>query len=245
MQKIAIAVALATATVATPALAAYQVTVYTGTVGAAFNATLANASLFASGTNNASKATFTYNGALNFSNTGAQNNTNAGDLNSSFFTTPANISNYTYVYGPTSAAYIGAGGGFQDLTKFLATSGSVNGYGWGSLYSFTSDTGSYGGQTLTITHDDGVSVYLNGSSTAIGGFVAGPTNAITESVVLPSGTTSYTIAYGRENGSPSVLKLSLSGAVPEPATWAMMITGFGMIGFGMRRRTAIGTARAA
>ena len=29
---------------------------------------------------------------------------------------------------------------------------------------------------------------------------------------------------------------STAGAVPEPATWAMMIAGFGMIGAGMRTR---------
>lgn len=30
-----------------------------------------------------------------------------------------------------------------------------------------------------------------------------------------------------------------SGAVPEPATWAMMLTGFGAIGYGMRRRRKV------
>jgi hypothetical protein len=29
-----------------------------------------------------------------------------------------------------------------------------------------------------------------------------------------------------------------SGVVPEPATWAMLITGFGLVGFAMRRRKA-------
>jgi PEP-CTERM motif len=29
------------------------------------------------------------------------------------------------------------------------------------------------------------------------------------------------------------------GAIPEPATWAMMILGFGMIGGAMRRRRAV------
>lgn len=32
------------------------------------------------------------------------------------------------------------------------------------------------------------------------------------------------------------------GAVPEPATWAMMIAGFGLVGVAMRRRTAVPTA---
>ncbi|MEP6784764.1 MAG: PEPxxWA-CTERM sorting domain-containing protein [Sphingomonadales bacterium] len=237
MRKTAIALALAASALASPAFAAYQVTVYTGTVGSAFDAVLASTSLFANGTNNASKATFTYNGALNFSNTSAQNNSAAGDLNSSFFTTPANITNYAKVYGPNgNVAYSNVNQAFNNLSNFLASSGSVAGYAWGSLYTFDSDAGNYGGQTLTITHDDGVSVYLNGSSTAIAGFTAGPTSAITESVVLGANVSSYRIVYGRENGSPSVLQLSLSGAVPEPATWAMMVAGFGVIGFSMRRR---------
>lgn len=32
------------------------------------------------------------------------------------------------------------------------------------------------------------------------------------------------------------------GAVPEPATWAMMMVGFGMIGFGLRRRAKVATS---
>ena len=32
-----------------------------------------------------------------------------------------------------------------------------------------------------------------------------------------------------------------SGAVPEPATWGLMIAGFGMVGAAMRRRVAIST----
>jgi hypothetical protein len=31
---------------------------------------------------------------------------------------------------------------------------------------------------------------------------------------------------------------NLGGVIPEPATWAMMITGFGLVGFAMRRRKA-------
>nr|WP_223276762.1 PEPxxWA-CTERM sorting domain-containing protein [Sphingomonas daechungensis] len=32
-------------------------------------------------------------------------------------------------------------------------------------------------------------------------------------------------------------------AVPEPATWAMMLFGFGAVGLSMRRRKAIAIAR--
>lgn len=37
----------------------------------------------------------------------------------------------------------------------------------------------------------------------------------------------------------------LAAAVPEPATWAMMLLGFGAIGVGMRRRARLGTPQAA
>lgn len=36
--------------------------------------------------------------------------------------------------------------------------------------------------------------------------------------------------------------LSVSGSVPEPATWALMILGFGAVGGAMRRRSAVRTA---
>ncbi|MFM9977425.1 MAG: PEPxxWA-CTERM sorting domain-containing protein [Sphingomonadaceae bacterium] len=39
--------------------------------------------------------------------------------------------------------------------------------------------------------------------------------------------------------------LDISGAVPEPATWAMMITGFGLAGTAMRRRRSAAAAFAA
>lgn len=32
---------------------------------------------------------------------------------------------------------------------------------------------------------------------------------------------------------------SISGTVPEPASWALLITGFGFVGLGMRRRVAL------
>lgn len=55
----------------------------------------------------------------------------------------------------------------------------------------------------------------------------GNTNHITNSVYDPNG-----------DGVPTPYSLTSFSvtAVPEPATWAMMLAGFGMIGFGMRSR---------
>lgn len=51
---------------------------------------------------------------------------------------------------------------------------------------------------------------------------------------------SYTVGYqGTVTGAPASVGSSFTfaaGAVPEASTWAMMVVGFGMMGFGLRRR---------
>nr|WP_240047570.1 PEPxxWA-CTERM sorting domain-containing protein [Sphingomonas panacisoli] len=42
------------------------------------------------------------------------------------------------------------------------------------------------------------------------------------------------------NGTLTISPVA-AGAVPEPATWAMMLAGFGAIGFAMRRRPKVAT----
>jgi PEP-CTERM motif len=58
-----------------------------------------------------------------------------------------------------------------------------------------------------------------------------------------AGSLSFNIgALGGDNVGPVLDNVNLSiapGAVPEPATWMMMILGFGLIGSAMRRRKAI------
>ncbi len=46
--------------------------------------------------------------------------------------------------------------------------------------------------------------------------------------------------FGQAEGNPSGLRVELSGtdSVPEPASWALMIVGFGMVGVAARRRKA-------
>jgi hypothetical protein len=61
---------------------------------------------------------------------------------------------------------------------------------------------------------------VNGLFTVVGG--AGETFT---GITLASGSNSFEID-----------RLAVSGAVPEPATWAMMIAGFGFIGGTMRVR---------
>ena len=168
-------------------------------------------------------ATFNYNGPLNFNVLHSQNATNTGDLNSTFFSpNVGSISNYA---GAGSIALPG-GANFATLASFLGSSGSASGYQYGSLYTIGLGTLA-AGTRLTITHDDGVSVFQG--SARIGTTTAGATSVITESVVLAS-TADTTLFFGRQNGAPSILTVT----VPEPASMALF--GAGLLGLAMVRR---------
>jgi hypothetical protein len=78
---------------------------------------------------------------------------------------------------------------------------------------------------------------------AIASGLGGVDNATLAPIVLAAGQHTITIEgnlLGQGGTYSGVLNI---GAVPEPATWAMMILGMGMVGFGlrMRRRTAAAT----
>ena len=100
-----------------------------------------------------------------------------------------------------------------------------------------------GANPFTIAHDDGVQLSLDGG---IGLALddAGPTPPTTTpfTIMAPStGTYNFTLAYGECCGGPAVLQWLYPtgapvGGVPEPATWAMMLLGFGGIGLAMRKR---------
>ncbi|MDP3855373.1 MAG: FxDxF family PEP-CTERM protein [Phenylobacterium sp.] len=59
------------------------------------------------------------------------------------------------------------------------------------------------------------------------------------SYLVGPGSYSFTITGDGAGGVPAGFGVRLdTSAVPEPATWAMMITGFGLVGGAMRRRVA-------
>lgn len=113
---------------------------------------------------------------------------------------------YNGVYGPQTVADTWYSSTIND--KFYITGGSVN-----------------DGQTIAQWASQLTGARVSGFSVGVGsGFTAGYhafADNVTYSTEAGSTTYNFEVATGM-------------GAVPEPATWAMMLLGFGMIGFGMR-----------
>ena len=114
---------------------------------------------------------------------------------------------------------------------------------WGSIDTYN---------TIEFLDGDGMSlgIYTGGSAgiaPANGNQTDGASNRVVTFTI--DGATSTELAalkFSSDNNSFEFDNLNVvSGAVPEPATWAMMIAGFGLVGGAMRRRsTNVAFARA-
>jgi len=201
-------------------------TVWTGTPNGISSSQTANQAGAPTSTN---LTTFEYNTgssfALNFADNSPQNTTSAGGLFSTFFGAgAANISAFS------SNVYTGATVADQ-IANFLASSMSIAGNGYTTYMKITGLVDFGGGQLVTVTHDDGASFYLTDPLTTE--FTsAAETIAISNSFTV-SGTHTIELDYVAGNGTPSILQVA---AVPEPATWAMIILGFAGVGFMAYRR---------
>lgn len=125
------------------------------------------------------------------------------------------------------------------------------------VFSFTTPTpmGNLGASVITLTLTGGLSftsVLLNGTPlslkqnldqynavTPTGGLIAGPN----PQKLTVNG--SFAKTTDQPLGQYSVLvQFRSTPAVPEPGTWALMILGFGVVGYAMRRRPSVRFAQA-
>ncbi len=137
------------------------------------------------------------------------------------------------VYGP----YLASGGAYSlDLVGYGATGGISQTFNTvaGKTYTVKFDYSSNNGidnPTADVSVDGGSIGGVTGShswqsfTTTFVGTGAATTFAITE-------------VYGGGNAGVFLDNVSVSGAVPEPASWALMITGLGLACAALRRRSA-------
>ena len=105
-----------------------------------------------------------------------------------------------------------------------------------SLTSLFLDIGSHTATTLTIFDINGVTLFT--SAVAAGNSLTEPGAYTNYGVTSASGIGGFALSGNAEGNvgiDNIVVQSGLQSAVPEPGTWAMMLLGFGAVGFAMRR----------
>ena len=147
---------------------------------------------------------------------------------------------FTFTSGPlyTIGEFLSSGG-----ASVVTGAGELGHTLFDTLFNFTGQVSVTHGQTFTVTHDDGLTLVIDGN-TVINAPL--PHSPITEDFTYngPTGTFNFQLVYGECCGAPAELQISLplQSAVPEPSTWAMMIIGFaglGYMGFRHSRKQAM------
>lgn len=124
----------------------------------------------------------------------------------------------------------------------VGQSGTVN------LFRLTQNGGFFGtggpaGGSSTVTSRFGINAdqsYLSVAQGYVSGSSLNGTTTFSNQTLASLGLTGGTYTYRIPN---DVVTITVPGGVPEPATWAMMMLGFGAMGYAVRRRRSTITAR--
>lgn len=103
-----------------------------------------------------------------------------------------------------------------------------------SIFSTASGAASSAAFKTTGTHIIGVRFFNEATSAINYGYVTMSTTGTT-------GFPATILGWSYENTGAAITVGGAAAAVPEPATWGLMIAGFGMVGFSLRRRSSVKT----
>lgn len=145
-----------------------------------------------------------------------------------------------WVRGGTGRAYLGFGASSAGASSFVV--------GFNSNQIMFQNNDSYGFSTTTthpfsLTQGKWYLASINFGAQIVGNLYD------SDGTTLLTSLTATGLDHGATGGvalrsfsGVNVDTVSLSGAVPEPASWALMIVGFGLVGVASRRRNAMAAA---
>ncbi|WP_156361928.1 PEPxxWA-CTERM sorting domain-containing protein [Sphingomonas sp. Leaf343] len=136
------------------------------------------------------------------------------------------------VYGADFSALVAVGTSSTTFNLIFPVAGT------GSV-SFTSTLSRLSGVQITAATFNGINVDITSfpSGRFSTTYSGGDEVSLSTGRTLPLVLTTFARSTGYVSGN-----ITFASAVPEPASWALMIGGFGVIGGTLRRRTAQGTA---
>ena len=170
-----------------------------------------------------------------------------------FSLVPADVFFDILAFGPLGTYAATLTGSATTASPFVIDGPLGSRGGWTGSLSFDNGGTNY----LTVTFTNAVLVgVIGGSSAAFLGSTPGSTITYASDIIDVSGLSIKDFALGISGLSPNFGSGSATysgeltggfagGVIPEPATWAMLIVGFGLVGAASRRRREARTAHIA
>ena len=153
---------------------------------------------------------------------------------------PASAAQFSFDFATTSVIF---GSPVSGMGVFI-TSDTPMTVGGQTAFAVTSITGTFNGSPITgPTLSTFGNYFTTGPSFVDGSGIRFNTTTTTNvALFYDSNARSYRVNAINQGGSSFVRATSNAvAAVPEPATWGLMVIGFGGLGFAMRRREKVAT----